>query len=65
MLVKNKENFNKIFYPIIENIKPIIENIKFKRGIIMLRFQNNYTTLTENFEDFILLVYVTESCKIK
>ena len=25
----------------------------------MLKFQNNYTTLTENFEDFILLVYVT------
>ena len=25
----------------------------------MLEFQNNYTTLTENFEDFILLVYVT------
>ena len=25
----------------------------------MLKFQNNYTTLTGNFEDFILLVYVT------
>ena len=25
----------------------------------MLKFQNNYTTLIENFEDFILLVYVT------
>ena len=25
----------------------------------MLKFQNNYTTLTEDFEDFILLVYVT------
>ena len=25
----------------------------------MLKFQSNYTTLTENFEDFILLVYVT------
>ena len=52
MLVKNKENLNKICYP-------IIENVKFKRGIIMLKFQNNYTTLTESFEDFILLVYVT------
>ena len=52
MLVKNKENLNKICYP-------IIENVKFKRGIIMLKFQNNYIILTGNFEDFILLVYVT------
>ena len=25
----------------------------------MLKFQNNYTIFTGNFEDFILLVYIT------
>ena len=29
-----------------------------KGGIIMLKFQDNYTTTIENFEDFILIIFV-------
>lgn len=37
---------------------PIYRYTKSKGGIIMLKFQNNDTTILSNFEDFILTVYV-------
>ena len=37
---------------------PICGHTNSKGGIIMLKFQNNNTTLIATFEDFILTVYV-------
>ena len=37
---------------------PICREYKMKGGIIMLKFQDNYTTTIENFEDFILIIFV-------
>ena len=36
----------------------ICRTYKFERGIIMLKFQNNDTTIIATFEDFILTTYV-------
>lgn len=35
-----------------------VGNTNLKGNIIMLKFQNNHTTVIANFEDFILIVYV-------
>ena len=37
---------------------PICRDTKMKGGIIMLKFQINNTTTIENFEDFILIIFV-------
>lgn len=50
MLVDIK-NFNKICYSI------VVHHYNHERRHIMLKFQDDYTTLIATFEDFILLVY--------
>lgn len=37
---------------------PICRHISQKRGVIILKFQNNHTTTITSFEDFILTVFV-------
>lgn len=42
-----------------------VENTNAKGDIIMLKFQNNDTTVIATFEDFILIIYVISSVRLQ